>query len=219
MLNKVLKKVFGSKNEREIKRLQPIVDKVNAFEARMSESTDEGFRDITAGFRDDLSNGRDLEELVPEAFAAVREVASRKVKMRHFDVQLIGGAVLHEGKIAEMKTGEGKTVVATLALYVNALSGKGAHLVTVNDYLARRDAVWMGPVYHTLGLSLGVIQHEKSFLYDPGFQGTNESYYQLRPVSRKEAYSADVTYGTNNEFGFDYLRDNMKFSLEEYVQR
>jgi preprotein translocase subunit SecA len=219
MLNKVLKKVFGSKNERDIKRLSPIIASVNAFDDKMKACADEEFRELAAGFRKELANGRALDSLVPEAFAAVREVASRTVRMRHFDVQLIGGVVLHEGKIAEMKTGEGKTLVATLALYVNALSGKGAHLVTVNDYLARRDAVWMGPIYHMLGLTLGVIQHEESFIYDPEFMETEKGYYHLRPISRKDAYRADITYGTNNEFGFDYLRDNMKFSLDEYVQR
>ena len=219
MLNKVLKKVFGSKNERDIKRLSPIVDAVNVFEEKMKGCADGDFRELTERFRAELAGGAALDSLVPEAFAAVREVASRTVSMRHFDVQLIGGAILNEGKIAEMKTGEGKTLVATLALYVNALSGKGAHLVTVNDYLARRDAVWMAPIYQMLGLTLGVIQPEASFIYDPEIIETKGGYYHLRPVSRQEAYGADVTYGTNNEFGFDYLRDNMKFSLDEYVQR
>ena len=160
-----------------------------------------------------------LEELLPEAFAAVREASRRTIGLRHFDVQLIGGTVLHEGKIAEMKTGEGKTLVATLALYLNALTGRGVHLITVNDYLARRDVQWMGPIYHKLGLSTASIVHEASYLYDPTFITQDYRYLNLRPITRQEAYLADITYGTNNEFGFDYLRDNMKFSLEEYVQR
>ncbi|MBI5811011.1 MAG: preprotein translocase subunit SecA, partial [Deltaproteobacteria bacterium] len=219
MLNLLLKKVFGSKNDREIKRILPLVDKINAFEPGLSSIPDEAFTGLTASFKERLSGGEDLDEILPEAFAAVREVAKRRLNMRHFDVQLIGGVALHEGNISEMKTGEGKTLVATLPLYLNALVGKGAHLVTVNDYLARRDAVWMGAVYHALGLSVGVIQHEASFLYDPHHLEGGKGYMHLRPVTRKEAYSADITYGTNNEFGFDYLRDNMKFSLEEYVQR
>src|SRR3972149_3748624 len=211
MFDSMLKKVFGSKNERELKRIQPVVDRVNSFEPAMRDVPDGGFAKLTEDFRRRISGGESLDEIMPEAFAAVREVAKRKLKMRHFDVQIIGGVVLHEGKISEMKTGEGKTLVATLPLYLNALTGKGAHLVTVNDYLARRDAVWMGPVYHAMGLSVGVIQHEASFLYDPAHTGEEGGFYHLRPVSRREAYRADITYGTNNEFGFDYLRDNMKF--------
>jgi preprotein translocase SecA subunit len=160
-----------------------------------------------------------LERLLPEAFAAVREASRRTIGLRHFDVQLIGGTVLHEGKIAEMKTGEGKTLVATLPLYLNALSGRGVHLITVNDYLARRDVQWMGPIYHKLGLTTASIVHETSYLFDPTFITQDYRYLNLRPITRQEAYLADITYGTNNEFGFDYLRDNMKFSLEEYVQR
>ncbi|MEK6530961.1 MAG: preprotein translocase subunit SecA, partial [Deltaproteobacteria bacterium] len=219
MLNGLLKKVFGSKNDREIKRIQPIVQEINSHEQEMKPLRDEEFKEQTLRFKEALAGGKNLNEILPKAFAAVREVSLRKLKMRHFDVQLIGGVVLHEGKIAEMKTGEGKTLVATLPLYLNALSGLGAHLVTVNDYLARRDARWMGPIYHTLGLSVGVIQHDKSFIYDPEYAGANDAFLHLRPVSRKQAYLADITYGTNNEFGFDYLRDNMKFSLDEYVQR
>ncbi|MEW6301774.1 MAG: preprotein translocase subunit SecA, partial [Thermodesulfobacteriota bacterium] len=160
-----------------------------------------------------------LEELLPEAFAAVREASRRTTGMRHFDCQLLGGIVLHQGKIAEMKTGEGKTLVATLPLYLNALLGRGAHLVTVNDYLARRDVQWMGPIYHALGLSVASIVHDASFVFDPAYLVKDYRYLNLRPISRKEAYAADITYGTNNEFGFDYLRDNMKFSLDDYVQR
>ena len=219
MLNSILKKVFGSKNDREMKRLQPAVDRINSLEAGMKSLSDEGFQELTSRFKNDLAGGKSLDDILPEAFAAVREVAWRKLQMRHFDVQLLGGMVLHEGKIAEMKTGEGKTLVATLPLYLNALTGKGAHLVTVNDYLAKRDSRWMGPVYHALGLSVGIIQHESSFIYDPSYIPDDEALLHLRPVTRREAYAADITYGTNNEFGFDYLRDNMKFSLEEYVQR
>ncbi len=220
MLNGILKKVFGSKNERDIKRMNPVVEKVNSFEDAMKAVPDDGFIAITEGFRERLKSEKvTVDELLPEAFAAVREASFRVLKMRHFDSQIIGGMVLHNGKIAEMKTGEGKTLAATLALYLNALTGQGAHLVTVNDYLSRRDAVWMGPLYHRLGLSVGVIQHEVSFIYDPSFTDESEGHYHLRSVGRREAYGADITYGTNNEFGFDYLRDNMKFSVEEYVQR
>ncbi|MBI5588505.1 MAG: preprotein translocase subunit SecA [Deltaproteobacteria bacterium] len=219
MFNSLLKKVFGSKNEREVKRILPIIDRINSVEPKMKAIPDDGFKELTARFKEELAGGKTTDDLLPEAFAAVREVAWRKLKMRHFDVQLIGGTVLHEGKISEMKTGEGKTLMATLPLYLNALTGRGAHLVTVNDYLARRDSRWMAPVYHALGLSVGVIQHEASFIYDPEYLGDGASYIHLRPVTRKEAYLADITYGTNNEYGFDYLRDNMKFSLEEYVQR
>ncbi|MBI1911902.1 MAG: preprotein translocase subunit SecA [Deltaproteobacteria bacterium] len=219
MFNNLLKKVFGSKNDREVKRIMPIVEKINSLEPKMKSISDEGFNELTQKLKDDIQKGRSLDDVLPEAFAAVREVGWRRLKMRHFDVQLIGGIVLHEGKISEMKTGEGKTLVATLPLYLNALTGKGAHLVTVNDYLARRDSRWMANIYHALGLSVGVIQHEASFLYDPEFIGADGSFLHLRPVTRAEAYRADITYGTNNEYGFDYLRDNMKFSLEEYVQR
>src|SRR5581483_261507 len=160
-----------------------------------------------------------LSEILPRAFAVVRETSRRVTGMRHFDSQLLGGIVLHQGKIAEMKTGEGKTLVATLPLYLNALLGHGAHLVTVNDYLARRDVQWMGPIYHALGLSVASIVHDTSFLFDPTYMVKDYRYINLRPIERKDAYLADITYGTNNEFGFDYLRDNMKFSLDDYVQR
>ncbi len=219
MFNNLLKKVFGSKNDREVKRITPVVERINALEPQMKALSDDGFRELTARFREELASGKTLDDLLPEAFAAVREVAWRRLKMRHFDVQLIGGFVLHEGKISEMKTGEGKTLVATLPMYLNALPGKGAHLVTVNDYLAKRDSHWMGAVYHALGLTVSVIQHEASYLYDPTYTEGPGSFIHFRPISRKEAYNADITYGTNNEYGFDYLRDNMKFTLEEYVQR
>ncbi len=219
MFGGILKKVFGSKNERDIKRMRPLVDKINALEPEMEKVADNGFIALTEKFKERIAGGATLDEILPEAFAAVREASKRELRMRHFDTQILGGIVLHEGKIAEMKTGEGKTLAATLALYLNALTGKGAHLVTVNDYLSRRDAVWMGPLYHKLGLTVGVIQHEVSFIYDPTFTDETGGHYHLRPVERREAYYADITYGTNNEFGFDYLRDNMKFSIDEYVQR
>jgi preprotein translocase subunit SecA len=169
MINLLLKRVFGSKNEREIKRMRPFVGKIGAFEPDLTQRTDQQLAAKTDEFRKRLADGTPLDDLQPEAFAVCREMSMRKLKMRHFDVQLIGGMILHEGKIAEMKTGEGKTLVATLALYLNALEGKGAHLVTVNDYLAKRDAQWMGPLYHHLGLSVGVIQHVSSFLFDPTY--------------------------------------------------
>ncbi len=197
----IVKKVFGSKNERELKRLQPLVEQINRLEPEMQRLTDDELRGKTGFFRQQLEGGRDLDDLLPEAFAVVREAAVRTLKMRHFDVQLVGGIVLHQGKIAEMKTGEGKTLAATLPVYLNALGGKGVHVVTVNDYLARRDSEWMGAVYKFLGLSVGVILHD------------------MDDQERQRAYGADITYGTNNEFGFDYLRDNMKFSLDDYVQR
>ena len=178
-----MKKVFGSKNEREIKRILPLVEKVNSLEPKMKALSDDGIKDLISGLKQEAAKGRPLEDMLPETFAAVREMASRRVKMRHYDVQIIGGIVLHEGRISEMKTGEGKTLVATLPLVLNALSGKGAHLVTVNDYLARRDAHWMGALYHALGLSSAVIGHDSSFLYDPSYtEGT--SFIHLRPVSQ-----------------------------------
>ncbi|MBF0554547.1 MAG: preprotein translocase subunit SecA [Nitrospirae bacterium] len=219
MLNMVLSKIFGTKNERELKKLFPLVDEINALEAGIASKTDDELRAKTAEFNERLNKGETLDALLNEAFAVVREVSRRTVSMRHFDVQLIGGMVLHHGTIAEMKTGEGKTLVATLPVYLNALGGHGVHVVTVNDYLARRDTQWMGPIYHFLGLSIGVIQHDSSFLYDPAFKSDYEKNDYLRPCSRQEAYRADITYGTNNEFGFDYLRDNMKYELQDYVQR
>jgi preprotein translocase subunit SecA len=201
ILGTLLAKVIGTQNERELKKLRPIVEQVNAFEPALQQLSDEQVRAKTVEFRDRLAKGETLEDLLPEAFAVVREAGRRTVNMRHFDVQLIGGSVLHNGAIAEMKTGEGKTLVATLPAYLNALEGRGVHVVTVNDYLARRDSEWMGRIYRFLGMSVGVIQHE------------------LNDAERQKAYAADITYGTNNEFGFDYLRDNMKFELSQYVQR
>src|SRR5947208_6205204 len=219
MINGLLKQVFGSKDDREIKRMRPVVGQVGALEPAVSRLTDQQLGAKSDEFRKRLADGAPLDDLLPEAFAVCREMSKSKLKLRHFDVQLIGGMILHEGKIAEMKTGEGKTLVATLALYLNALEGKGAHLVTVNDYLAKRDAQWMGPLYHHLGLSVGVIQHEASFLYDPTYEAEDKRLQHLRPCTRQEAYRADITYGTNNEFGFDYLRDNMVGDLADCVQR
>ncbi len=200
MINKLLAKVIGTSNERTLKRLQPLVARINELEPTVKPLSDEQLRAKTAEFRERLERGESLDDLLPEAFAVVREAAVRTLGMRHFDVQLIGGIVLHQGKIAEMRTGEGKTLVATLPAYLNALTGKGVHVVTVNDYLASRDAEWMGRVYRFLGMTVGCIQHH------------------LDNAQRKEAYSCDITYGTNNEFGFDYLRDNMKFTLDSMVQ-
>ena len=201
MVGTLLRKVFGSKNDRELKRIQPFIDQINQREAALTNLSLDDLRSQTTLFRERLAQGAPLESLIPDAFAVTREVSRRLLNMRHFDVQLIGGIVLHEGKIAEMKTGEGKTLVATLPVYLNSLVGKGVHVVTVNDYLAKRDAEWMGPLYQALGLSVGVIQHD------------------MDDTARRQAYHADVTYGTNNEFGFDYLRDNMKFGRAEFVQR
>ena len=270
MLARWAQKIFGSKNERELKRMRPLVEeigqlepelqalsmdelraKTDTFRSRIQEATaatrvqlDEIARQAAEIAPEGIPDEDDLEKLdyfqeertslekelraaeadvlgdiLPEAYATVREVSRRVTGMRHFDSQLLGGIVLHQGRIAEMKTGEGKTLVATLPLYLNALLGRGSHLVTVNDYLARRDVQWMGPIYHALGLSVASIVHDASFIFDPTHVVKDYRYMNLRPVSRKEAYAADITYGTNNEYGFDYLRDNMKFSLEDYVQR
>src|SRR5215510_1897797 len=214
--DKVLTKVFGSSNERFLKSIHPLIDQINAFEPQIQKLSDEQLRERTAFFKaqiaDAVKDARDkddrkyrereaVDEILPEAFAIVREASVRTTGMRHFDVQLIGGLVLHQGKIAEMRTGEGKTLVATLPAYLNALTGRGVHVITVNDYLASRDAEWMGQIYRFLGLEVGVIVHG------------------LDDEQRKLAYDADVTYGTNNELGFDYLRDNMKYRLEDMVQR
>lgn len=201
MITKLLAKIFGTQNEREIKRLQPLVQKVNYLEAEIQILSDEQLKEKTGQFKEQITAGRTLDAILPEAFAVVREMARRKLGERHYDVQLLGGMILHEGKIAEMRTGEGKTLVCTLPTYLNALEGKGVHIVTVNDYLARRDAEWMKPIYNGLGLEVGIIQNN------------------MDDAERKKAYQADITYGTNNEYGFDYLRDNMKFDLNDYVQR
>ena len=201
ILDTVIAKIFGTQNERELKAMRPIVEAINSLEPQIRGLSDQELAHKTVEFREKLAQGATLDDLLPEAFAVVRETGRRVLNMRHFDVQLIGGAVLHRGKIAEMKTGEGKTLVATLPVYLNALEGKGVHVVTVNDYLAKRDSEWMGRIYKSLGMSVGVIVHE------------------LDDRERQQNYDCDITYGTNNEFGFDYLRDNMKFRLEDCVQR
>src|SRR4029453_7928287 len=201
MLATVAKRIFGSANDRYVAKLGRIVETINAFEPTISAMTDEELRGQTTLFRQRLADGTKLDDLIPEAFATVREAAKRTLGQRHYDVQMIGGIALHRGEIAEMRTGEGKTLVATLATYLNALPGKGVHVVTVNDYLAKRDADWMGQVYKFLGMTVGVIVPN------------------LSDMERREAYNCDITYATNNELGFDYLRDNMKYSREQMVQR
>src|SRR6187399_3482482 len=245
---------FVDSNDREIRRLQPMVDQTNALEAEYEALSDEEIRAHFAELRaeitevaipdepsedelhhPDLERRRELkkerrtrenervqkalDEILPEVFAMTREAMKRTLGMRHFDVQLIGAAVLHQGKIAEMRTGEGKTLVAPMAAILNATAGRGVHVVTVNDYLARRVPQWMGPVFHFLGVSVGMITHDASFVFEPGYPTTDERLINLRPVTRVEAYAADITYGTNNEFGFDYLRDNMVIELEQVAQR
>src|SRR6202142_1339527 len=207
-LSHVARKIFGSRNDRELKRMRPIVDEINELEPEIAQLSDDDLRGKIAELKERISAIEDaderayaLDENLPEVFAIVREASKRTLGQRHFDVQLIGGMVLHQGRISEMKTGEGKTLVATLPVYLNALAGRGVHVVTVNDYLASRDSEWMGQIYRFLGLSVGVIVH-----------GLDDN-------QRRVEYAADVTYGTNNEFGFDYLRDNMKFRLEDMVQR
>ena len=219
----ILTKIFGDPNEKAIRKLKPVVEEINKLEKKFEKFSDEEIKEQTGKFKKRIKRGETLDSILPEAFACVREAAKRTLKQRHFDVQLMGGIVLHQGKIAEMKTGEGKTLVSTLALYLNALEGKGAHLVTVNDYLAKRDTNWMGPIYHFLGLSVGCIQHDRAHIFDPASApDENEVTVEmenLREVPRKEAYECDITYGTNNEFGFDYLRDNMAASVHQMVQR
>ena len=213
-------------NEKELKRAQPLVSQVNSLEPAFEKLSDAELRAKTDEFKAQLQEGTSLDEILPEAYAAVREAAKRTIKQRHFDVQLIGGIVLHQGKIAEMKTGEGKTLVATLPLYLNALTGQGCHLITVNDYLAKRDCHWMGPIYHALGVSVACINAQQtsgqlapSYIYDPSYESEDQKWGFLRPITRRQAYEADITYGTNNEFGFDYLRDNMVLDLSQCVQR
>jgi preprotein translocase subunit SecA len=220
MLTRLLNIIFGSKNDREIKALRPTVERINSLEPGLKPLSDQALADKTQAFKKRLADGETLDAILPEAFAVCREAGKRRLNMRHFDVQLIGGMILHKGRIAEMKTGEGKTLVATLPIYLNALEGRGAHLITVNDYLAKRDAQWMGQLYHALGLSVGVIQHDASFLFDPAYDAADKRLQHLRPCTRQEAYHADITYGTNNEFGFDYLRDNLiVHSMDQCVQR
>ncbi|TVP83645.1 MAG: preprotein translocase subunit SecA [Thioalkalivibrio sp.] len=226
MVTNFVRKLFGSRNDRAIKRYQRVVRVVNAVGEEIDRLSESELAGKTAELRSRLQRGEGLDKLLPEAFAVCRAMSERTLGMRHFDVQLIGGMVLNDGRISEMRTGEGKTLVATLTGYLNALSGDGVHVVTVNDYLARRDAVWMGRLYHALGLSVGVINSSgglgadsSSYLYDPDYHPEGEGHPRLRPATRREVYAADITYGTNNEFGFDYLRDNMAFRAEDRVQR
>ncbi len=226
MFKNIVKKVIGDPIERALASYRVTVETINAFEPAIKKLTDEEMRAKTADFKQQVADGAKLDDLLPEAYALVREAAIRTIGQRHFDVQMIGGIVLHEGRIAEMKTGEGKTLAATLPLYLNALLGKGAHLVTPNDYLSKVGVQTMGPIYHFLGLSVGVIQNSGngdpdsgSFLFDPDFPSDDARLQNLRPVRRGEAYAADITYGTNNEFGFDYLRDNMAVDPSQFVQR
>jgi len=231
----MLEGLFGDPNKKYLNKIQPLVDQTNKLESEFERFSIEELKNKTNEFKERIGSGEALDDILPEAFAAVREAAKRTLNQRHFDVQLIGGIVLHQGKISEMKTGEGKTLTATLSLYLNALEGKGAQLVTVNDYLAKRDMVWMGQIYNFLGLSVSCINHEASFIYDAEYHSSDQGSKPdeerdekggfkvvqefLRPCTRKEAYAADILYGTNNEFGFDYLRDNMAYGGTETVQR
>ncbi|MFN2304105.1 MAG: preprotein translocase subunit SecA, partial [Anaerolineales bacterium] len=226
MFKKIAKIFGGDPHQKKIDALRTKVDQINALEPAYEALTDVALGAKTQEFKKRLSEGEDLDDLLVEAFAAVREASKRTLGQRHYDVQLITGITLHRGEIAEMKTGEGKTLAATMPLYLNALTGKGAHLVTVNDYLARRDGRWMGAIYRMLGLSVGILQMaartengRKAFVYDPSIRSAIEEQDQVRMVERRLAYQADITYGTNNEFGFDYLRDNLAHSKAEKVQR
>ncbi len=224
-----LDRFFGPTYEKELKQIRPIIDTINSLEEEIARFSDEALKTESESLRAQVQSGTSLDDILPRAFALVREAAKRTLGQRHYDVQLIGGVILHRGKITEMRTGEGKTLVGTLPAYLNALTGKGVHVITVNDYLARRDGAWMGQVYTTLGLSLGVINQSGSYMYDPLHQEKDEerdesgsykvAYDFLRPCTRKEAYAADITYGTNNEFGFDYLRDNIEFEAQNLRQR
>lgn len=227
----ILNKIFGDSNKKHVKTLEPIVKKINSLEPEIDKLSPEQLKEKTRELRENLAKEQTLDDILPVAFALVREAGKRTLGQRHFDVQLMGGIVLHKGKIAEMRTGEGKTLTATLPIYLNALEGKGVHVVTVNDYLAKRDMVWMGQIYNALGLSVGCITHEGGFVYDENYKNKEEDKERdtvggfkvvedyLRPIAKKEAYNADITYGTNHEFGFDYLRDNMIYELGHQVQR
>ncbi len=229
----LFKKLFGDPNQKYLGKISPLVERVNSLEPDFEKIPQENLKEKTEEFKKRLEKGEQLDDLLPEAFALAREASKRTLDQRHFDAQVMGGIILHQGKIAEMKTGEGKTLASTMPVYLNALTQRGVHLITVNDYLARRDAVWMGQIYHLLGLRVGCLNHEQAFCYDPEYKKTLEEKDEirdefgsfkvvedfLRPSSRKEAYQADITYGTNNEFGFDYLRDNMAHGLDQKAQR
>jgi len=218
-----ISQIVGDPNQRFLNKIRPLMEKVNELEPEFERFSDAQIKDKTNEFRQRLAKGETLDDLLPEAFAAAREASKRTIGLRPFDVQILGGAALHQGKIAEMKTGEGKTLAATLAVYLNALEGKDVHVVTVNDYLSKRDTNWMGSIYHALGVSVGCIVHDKAYLYEPaGTPDKNEVTVEmenLKEVPRKAAYGADITYGTNNEFGFDYLRDNMVQDASQMAQR
>ena len=216
---KSIAKLFGGSDEKVVAKLQPGVNNINDLEREFERLDDDELNAKTDEFRQRVAGGESLDDIMPEAYATVREAAKRTLGQRHYDVQLIGGIVLHQGKIAEMRTGEGKTLVATLPAYLNSLTGDGVHIVTVNDYLARRDAHWMGTVYAMLGVTVGALQNRKALVYDPEFTEGEKGFEHMRPATRHEAYRADITYGTNNEFGFDYLRDNMVIEDGERVQR
>ena len=217
MLRSIVK-MFGGSDEKVVAKMRPDVDSINQLEPEFERLSDGALMDRTGDFQRSLAAGADIEDILPEAFAAVRESAKRTLGQRHYDVQIVGGIVLHQGKIAEMKTGEGKTLVATLPAYLNSLTGDGVHVVTVNDYLARRDAHWMGAVYAKLGVTVGALQNQSALIYDPEFTDGDRGFEHMKPASRHQAYSADITYGTNNEFGFDYLRDNMLDEESKRVQ-
>ena len=227
MFKKVAKALGADPQKKQLEKYNPIVKQIDQLETDVYERiSDEELRASTFNFRKRLAQGETLDDLLPEAFAAVREASKRTIGLRHYEVQLIGGIILHEGQIAEMRTGEGKTLVATLPLFLNALERKGVHLITVNDYLARRDARWMGPIFYALGMNVGVLQMSSrtdnahnAFLVDLNLTSSREDQHQLKLVPRREAYAADITYGTNSEFGFDYLRDNLTLSLLDRVQR
>ena len=226
MLKKIVQIFGGDPNKKAIEQQTEVVEQINGLESEYEALSDEALREKSIEFRSRLEQGETLDDLLPEVFAAVREASKRTIGLRHFDVQLVGGVILHRGKIAEMRTGEGKTLVATLPMYLNALTGKGVHLITVNDYLARRDARWMAPIFNLLGMSVGVLQMaartengKKAFIVDLERESPHEDQHQLLMVPRTEAYAADITYGTNSEFGFDYLRDNMTMRIEDRVQR
>src|SRR5579884_309127 len=222
MFGALARRLFGSANDRYVKSLRPLVEQINELEPELEKLSDEALRERTPMFRRRLEEGAELDDLLVEAFASVREAAKRTLGQRHYDVQLLGGIVLHQGRIAEMKTGEGKTLVATTALYLNALTGEGCHLVTVNDYLARRDCGWMGKVFHRLGLTTSAIAGDMSLQFDAEYvdeHAGDERLQHLRPITRRDAYLCDITYGTNSEFGFDYLRDNLALDLADTVQR
>src|SRR5258708_13812336 len=213
MLNAIFRSIFGTKHERDVKRMRPVVATIAALEPDLQAVSDDALRARTTELRQRLADGAQVDDLLPEAFAVVREAARRTVQVRRWDGQMMGGMVLHSGKIAEMATGEGKPLVATLPAYLNALPGKGTHVVTVNDYLARRDAQWMGPIYHALGLTVGVIQHEMQYAYDPAYASSDIRLAPLRAVPRKEAYAADITYGTTNKFASYDLRHTPRAAL------